>query len=532
MATKNSDLRRRSAVNRSARASVCSGIKEKFAFFFIAFVSFIVLTWLDGTKARYDIRHDKNNASTIYVNNDFIKELNIAEERMDVKEWLQNPAYFKYHQFANQTEFVNALGARAAAEYTRLQAENRDTQKSKELMDTFHSQSDFIHQRIRSDLPRVMLELRNQPGGRLDPLFDPVLNEGNSLNIIFQVMRMTTLVIIVLSFVFIVVMAFQMLPFASGATTASDHLRSLISLKGAAAAGEVAKVAIIGVTAVGVGTAVVVGGQALQGAGNALVSSSPGNGSSGPGNLQPTYTIQPPTVNTPHPIEINVPDIEIPEIKVPEIKVPQATVLDRSTVITRDTATILAQLRAVIQALPTAKEVTELKTRVEMLQNNLLRPNTACNCAEALKAIKESIDKLKLPPQLLISPDNQAVQINFEPLKTAINALETEVKKSNELAQAVDDRSILARTGDFIRGADYFAVSRTSFDGFIKALGSTSLNPDLKKALEDMIGLPPQRKSQFLISLHARAERAGSSKALDELKKYEGKILSKFKLPN
>ena len=114
--------------------------------------------------------------------------------------------------------------------------------------------------------------------------------------------------------------------------------------------------------------------------------------------------------------------------------------------------------------------------------------------------------------------------------------METELKKTNEderPRQGADDRNAWARTKDFIRGADYFAVTLHSLDNLKKALTPTVLDPKLEQVLKDMMALPPQRKSQFLGTLRLRVERtADSTLALAQLKQYERKILNYFKLSN
>lgn len=591
------------SLHRGAVANVGFGIVEKFILLAIAGVAFWFLVSLDGAKTRYDIYNDKNNASSINVSQAFVGQLNIPDARSDVKAWLDNAAYFKYHQFSSQKEFINALGARAVADYTiasaKIETENRNLPgqiekataeqkqltagtpewekkrksiaemeatlegnktKPAELTNALNNQSGFIYGTLKNALPKVMLASGNHKESTLDQLFKPFLDESSSLNLVFQTLRMTVLVVIVLTFIFIVVVGFQMLPLATGGATASDQLRSLMSLKGGSVASEAAKIAIIGITAVGVGTAVVIGSQALQGAGDALVLSSHDRGSSDTGGYRPSYTIQTPTAE--HPIEFK------PTINVPEIKVPQAVVLDRSTVDTSGTEKILEQLRIITAALATSSDVKVLDVRIKALENKKSDLNTVCDCVSVLiGGDKPNTDPTKLipkpqdpdPTRLIPKPqdpdptnatpkrqdpvgpstptsspsaDNKLPKLN---LPTALDGIHEQLIKANEtqrLKQRPDARSVFVRGKDFILGAEYYAVTEDSLNNFKHAVSPTPLDPGLETALKDLMSQPPQRKNQFLISLRKRVESAKSQSALLQFTQYERKILYHFKLSN
>jgi hypothetical protein len=117
-------------------------------------------------------------------------------------------------------------------------------------------QLNFIHNEYRASLPSILAVHRNGGDGTFsERLRNRIFDEGSSLHVIYQIFKVTALIILVLTVIFVVVQLFRTLsPLATGTDTVTEQLKALLAGGGVAGSG-VARTAIISVAALGVGTA-------------------------------------------------------------------------------------------------------------------------------------------------------------------------------------------------------------------------------------------------------------------------------------
>lgn len=599
----------------NACRSVFLGLRKKLPLFIVAGIAFYVITALDRAKTSYDIKHDNGSAGPITIDETLLgdqsvhklhrSDLHTAGQEKCPEEWLKSPALLKYRKFATQRTLLDALADTASSQYGReltdfdarqrdrkdqlakireaqsghktdtkewrekeeeanqikrvdADAGNREDFRVKALAN-LQTQYSIIYNDFGPALPDTVSRVQQRSTVFIDKLLWPLMDEGKSVHIVFQVFRTTALIIIILTFIFIFVLAIQLLPFADGTGTTSDQLKSLISLKSIKAKGEVVKTAIIGVTAVGVGTAVVVGARAVDTSRKtaepaaSVMSAGPfalrwPNGFIGQSNINAAYyrdlalfsellfeRITREQITREHQTTLLKPNIQVPA----------PVVISRTVVDSRGINLILDELKNIVTKLPATTDVSSISKSIDSLKVTLQTANRPvdCNCQAALTSIKDSLDRMGkaigTPPGPVTStsssvtssvasasPDNATLISNLAAAVQSINKIEADIKAAldaDRLRDRPDGRNVLNRTDDFIFGAEYYAISQLAYDELIKSF------PALTPVFARMKMLPPQRKSDFRKALHNEIKVQNLTKFLSKVG--EARILERAKLP-
>ena len=445
------------------------GLLRKLPLFIVAALAMWLLTTLDRVRVTHGITNGGDGETAFEIDDRFLESAHSVDEPL--KGWLKDSERFKYHRFSNQRELLDALAAKAIVvrdteaspfvkERKRLterleeadkdlaqakqklnnvalrkrqkfrqeklikdkEADINDTknqletneQKIKSLDAPLQSTRFAVYETFKEQLPKILLKAENRKVGFFDDLVgDSLVDNKNSLHVIYHVFRTTALIVVILSFVFILVMLFQQLPLAGGAETVTDHLKALISVKSGGVGGEIAKTAIVSVTALGVGTAVLVGTNtvSVKSAGNPPVETPETRvkGSYFPpieigwdpvskeyfqqllmsgGDVNSTYLSY---------LRQNISNgSQEPITFSPNIDVPEAVVFHTRVADTAGTQAILEQLKVLIAQFKTTPEIEALKNKITIIEAQLKDLSKAdCKCDEALQAIADHLHKLR-----------------------------------------------------------------------------------------------------------------------------------------
>jgi hypothetical protein len=431
------------------------------------------------------------------------------------------------------------------------------------LFEDSREKIDSIYKDLGASLPGIILATQQKPRGSFDSLFEsllkPVLDEQSSLYVIFQTLRLTALILLVLSFVFVLVMALRQLPLASGADTLTDQIKSLISFKPGGGGQDMARAAIVSVAALGVGTAAVIAGtsindkanRALEMASASAVSPGPGSSLLAPGyypgsnvlRLSPStnlntnslanYIANSATYNDG---EIHLPDFKpVNNITVPDPVVRIIGVPDRA-----GTRALIAQINAVGSKLPLA-DFAALKTSVAQAQQDLAAikiglggfKNETTTANANLSNIYGSLTQL--------STERLAAAAAQTRLMTAANSKLDDINKSIESQHQLDTvwpprsdgRNLASRASQFF-GSERFAASEKSVQVIKDHLPKSAEYDPIRSALDEIKYRLPASKQTFLMTLRratgAHAPNATAA-ALEKLRAWETVILSYTRLP-
>ncbi len=383
--------------------------------------------------------------------------------------WLNEPYRFRYQKFANRRALLDALAVKAMVVTGELQAPLRKQKEETleklkgleeevsvakaqgrtpkveidkdlvsrtneigrldnqiaQLDESLVTTTKQVYYSFADSLPKVLLTAQHRKLGMLDDLLSPILDEQSSLNVVYQVFRLTALIVLILSFVFILVMLIQHTPFAGETETVSSQLKTLISLKSAGIAGEIAKTAIISVTALGVGTAVFVGATAPATSAVTQIGGNPGSSVSEKVRERFRETLFPypegQTVSNPVAEEYflqtllsernrysyfydlrqfnNGPPLPVssfnPTILPAPVEVRTVVIPDGSRALLNGSQALLTELRTLVTKVNSASDLTQIKLQIAALQADLTRLNAPdCQCKDALSAIASKLEAL------------------------------------------------------------------------------------------------------------------------------------------
>jgi|GEM_PF-6605854 len=575
------------------------GLLSKSSLFVVAAIAVYALATLDRTKANFDYPKTALN-SAFTINNGFRESVKVPL----VKSWLEGP--FNGQQFSNQRALLDALAAHAL----RRDSEERDPLVSEQIslardlarLRTLQSQrkedysADIIRiessifdnaariHKLDADLRQAQYDiyvqfgnnvptlLRSQapPAGFWDNLLNPFLDERRSLYVVYQVLRATALVILVLTIVFILVMASQRLPLPNVGETLSERLRTIVPSASAGATGEVAKTAIMSLAVVGIGTAVIIGGGGFDfGQGSMsqrLVSSLPSqgqwstseNGSPASQNAVSLYLYRlsqsriesyqtqfalsadllfRPKVDFNPSLDFN-PNLDF----TPRLVFPQTVSVE------------LKQLDEILRKLGPSPPLDELRKKIEALELRLanIKPGE-CKCDEFLRQISENLKNLNnviggasatptptITPGVTTSatpspsptpdasptPPPNTILSNLTMVSGRLDEIQRQLSTIGNDArvnQLGDKRNLYTRIGRLFTREHYLVTEQA----YQSLSGMLSVDPDNSRiiaALQKMKGKPPMKKSDFIKALREGADR-------QTLKPWEKMILIYSRLP-
>jgi len=536
--------------------------------------------------------------------------------------WLSEPYRFRYQKFANRRALLDALAAKAMVvtgegqaalrkqreealekqkkleEEASVASRNGITPKAAEIEEAAKVKKDiddkiaqldkglgvtttYVYTTFSDSLPQVLLTVQHRKPGLLDDLLSPILNEQSSLSVVYQVFRLTALIVLILSFVFILVMLIQHTPFAGETETVSTQLKTLISLKSAGVAGEIAKTAIISVTALGVGTAIFVGATAPDTSAVPRVAGNPGS------SVSETIRERFREIVLPYPGGQTISDPVAEEYFLqtlfsernrysyfydlrqsnngPSPPPPNfnPTILPAPVEVRMfpggDSQALPDELRKLVTKVNSASDLTQIKLQIAALQTALLRLNTPdCQCKEALSGIAAKLETLNsaiggnIPhpattasPTPSPSPSTPSPTTIGSPASTptptpsilgrlgktveALDAIEKDLKgiRADNLSKVgPSTRNLATRTGQLF-GSEYYLVSEQTYLALEDLLKGHSNYDAFTGALTMMKNTqPPLEKGRFLSTL-----RKAMTKAEQEaLKPWEKIILSYARL--
>jgi hypothetical protein len=416
------------------------------------------------------------------------------------------------------------------------------------LSEDSRQQIDSIYNELGPELPSIVLQVQDQPQGLVNNLLRPILDDRSSLYVIFQILRITAMVLLVLSFVFVLVMALRQLPLANGSETISEQLRGLIKGGGGQ---EVARAAVLGIAAVGVGTAAVVAGNKADRAMEIATASATSPGSNNPflrdayyrNNLyQGKRTIYGPSSIT---STTNINGDELPPIFSPtnNITVPEPIVRIVSVSDRTGTRAIVNQLNAIGSRLPLA-DITHLKDSLSKAQQDisLIKDGLGDFKVGAASANSKltSIDKSLTTLSTETTNSASAQYLLTGATNTKLEAIGLDIaglrRESLVMSPRSAGRNFLTRAGQFF-GSENFAVTEQAYQSLNTQLPKTPAGAAILSGLESLKYQLPKEKKAFLKELRDKAAEAAKKTfskeqdALDLLKSWEAVILSYTRLP-
>ena len=400
---------------------------------------------------------------------------------------------------------------------------------------------DGIYNDFGADLPRVVLLVQNKPQGLFDKLLKPFLDEKSSLFIVFQIFRITSLIVLALSFVFVLAMVLRQLPLATGSDTLTDQIKGLLSLRPVGSNQELAKSAILSVAALGVGTAVVVAGNSINDKANRALEIASASGSASPFNsnllMRDAYYGRNNTYNSSTNRESNpLPPVFSPTNNVtsPQPVVRIVEVADRA-----GTRALVAELNAIASRPLT--ELATLKTTVSKAQQDIseikdgLRGfgEKASQANASLTTIGTSLQKISA--NNLDCCNDQASHWNEVNSKLNLISNNIDGMRGDNLVRTLksDGRNLFSRASQLF-GSESFAVSDQAYRALKALLPQSEEFAPILKALDNSKANPPAGKRTFLQNLRAATKAEAKSEAKDallNLKHWEALILSYTRLP-
>lgn len=417
--------------------------------------------------------------------------------------------------------------------------------RTMKLSEDSRQQTDSIYNELGPELPSIVLQIHDQPQGLVNNLLRPILDDRSSLYVIFQILRITAMVLLVLSFVFVLAMALRQLPLSNGSETISEQLRGLIKGGGGQ---EVARAAVLGVAAIGIGTAAVVAGNKADRAVEIATASATSPGSNNPFLRDAYYrnnlyegkrTIYGPTSTT------NINGDDLPQIFSPtnNITLPQPVVRIVSVSDRAGTRAIVNQLNAIGSRLPLA-DITNLKDSLSKVQQDisLIKGGlgdfkTGATSANAkLSSIDNSLTRLSTDTTNSASAQyllTAATNTKLEAIGLDITGLRRE---SLVMSPRSAGRNFATRAGQFF-GSESFAITEQAYQSLNTQLPKTLAYAAILSSLENLKYQLPMEKGAFLKQLRDKtaeaAKRTSSSdqEALKLLKFWEAVILSYARLP-
>lgn len=599
------------------------GLWQKLPLFAAAAIAMLVLTTLDRAKTNYEILRgsgsfeiDQEFLDTLYPEATAQQSAAMNAVTIDyslLRSWLNEPYRFKYQKFANNRALLDALAAKAMVEketrrgslekkrgeleeekqnlgkeLSKLKArsklrttiENQIKDKTIEnecfdfeidqLEPDFKRTTNYVYTTFGDKLPNVLFGMQGRAPGWRDDLLKPILNEQSSLNVVYQVFRLTALIIVVLSFVFILVMLIQQSPFSGDTDTVSTQLRTLISLKSAGVAGEIAKTAIISVTALGVGTAVFMGATSPD--------TPPG----------PPYPYRPGSET----IRERVRDVLFPNSGGDVVWNPVAEEYFLQTLLSEqyrnsyfydlrrytngsqtptikfdptilpapvgvrvvrggDNQALLVELNKLITKVNSASDLTSIKLQIATLQADLARLNQPnCQCQEKLDEISKRIETLnkiiggnaipltptpspspspsaspspstdsssaKNPTPTPTPPPTLSILDSLTKTTSALDVIKDELKamRADNLNKlGASSRNFGTRTGELF-GSEHYLVTEQVYLALEALLQGDVKYAALVKTLQNMKNQPPLKKGKFLSALR-------NGKTEDQLKDFK-----------
>jgi hypothetical protein len=419
---------------------------------------------------------------------------------------------------------------------------------------------DAIYNEFGAKLPGIILAIQQKPRGPLDSLFDsllkPVLDEQSSLYVVFQTLRLTALILLVLSFGFVLVMALRQLPLTNGSDALTDQFKSLIAFKPGGGGQDIARAAVLSVAAVGVGTAAFVAGNSINDKANRaleMASTTAASATSGNPLLRSAYNAQSNTYRLNPTTDLSfaqyianattyndggfhLPDFKpVNNITVPDPVLHIIGVPDRA-----GTRALITQINAIGSKLPLA-DFAALKTSVANAQQDLALiknglggfKDQAVAANDKLGNIDGSLKKLSTEPLLTAATRQNELAVNTNQKLDLLSHNIENLRDDTVWPPRSDGRNLASRASQLF-GSETFAVSENSSQGIKDHLPKSADYNPIRDALDEIrYGLPAGKQS-FLRALRDKtAAHAGnaSASALEKLKPWEAVILSYSRLP-
>jgi hypothetical protein len=452
-----------------------------------------------------------------------------------------------------QREGLNEQRADIARQRKSAQGDFQNFRKANDediaaLLQQTGDKVDSIHHDFGGVLPEILSNIQTRPV-LSDYLLKPFLDERTSVYVVYQIFKITALIILVLSFVFVFVMALRRLPLANSSETLADKLQGLIGSGQSGASHDVARAAVLSVAALGVGTAAVVAGNSIDRA-----ISTPGIAIAGATSPIPAdpfyrnayYSLHNAPRNSNQSYLTNVateqptPDYKFSptnKIDLPEPVVKILTVPDRAG--TALLSNHLDTLNTKVQQM--GGDVADMKQSAMQMRMDVSDfkrdfPKTFASEADKLDLklgdIGGTLTQISTNNSQWNTTYSQTVGETNKKLDLINGSFDAARREALVRQQKSDGRNFLTRAGQFF-GSEHFVVSEQSYDALAALLPKDQEHKVILDGLEQLKSQPPAGKGTFLSRLREETLKAAHNNkaALDTLKLWENTILSYTRLP-
>lgn len=170
-------------------------------------------------------------------------------------------------RFAAEEDLLSQLKAdRELAKKEHDDSQKRVTPQRLALNAEIEGRKRRIYQDFSQSLPTIVTEYkkRKAPDGFFDGPLRLTLDETSSLNVIYQIFKVASMVILVLTLIAIIALVMRALLSPESAGAFTEQASRLVSFTPGSSAGNITRMAIASVAALGVGTAAVVTGSSIN----------------------------------------------------------------------------------------------------------------------------------------------------------------------------------------------------------------------------------------------------------------------------
>ena len=458
----------------------------------------------------------------------------LGEQRGEVAEQLKNVA-----------DELNA------AELKFRQDMDANQKKIDDLLGATTTKVDAIHNTFSKDvLPKAVLRVQNREGWQAAvlPKLKPVLDQGGSLHVIYQIFKITALLLLILSFLFVFVMAFRQLPLAGGSDELTDQLKGLIALKqGGGGAQEVARAAIFSVAAVGVGSAAVVAGNSIDRAirGPVVATAGVSTEVAADGDpflraaydsrryaFNPTYRSNLTNVGDPQPTpDYNFSPTNNVNVPAPEVRILAVSDHAGTNALLTRIQTLNTQVQQLSSVTTLREDLTAVQKDVSEIKSGHLTKvgDEAAKANTTLGDINKTLNRMSADNSAWHAASGKQMSDTNNKLGLLGAGIDGLRRDALHMTPRSDGRNFFTRAGQFF-GGESFVVSGRSYETLRSLLSQGPENDRIVQALAQLKSAVPSDKGKFLDRLRQETARGltGAEKddALKRLKRWEDVILS------
>jgi len=393
-----------------------------------------------------------------------------------------------------------------------------------------------IYGQLSPNLAKISTKAPIIPEPSLNAFLENALNDKNNLYVIYEIFRITCIIILIFSVVFVLAMVLRTLPFSEGADLLTEQAKALLARGESSIPGAV-KTAVISIAALGVGTAAIAAGVAINDkADRALDSSSSSS----------TYTLsQASNRSTLRLLSREIRetiDTQRNEDRPIFITTPSPSVVTGSTVVK------VIPIGDPSNGAAVANSIGTLTKRVESLRSELSNIRTDAQgidgriwtriqpdvqkVNEELSGVNKVLQEI---PSLISKGDQHVTDILLGVNSTLGNLNRTvEQMRKEGLGQPPppDGRNMFTRASQLF-GGEIYAISGSSYN----SLSTFLQRPEdelIRDSLAKMLGELPGDKQTFLKSLNDKilaSPTGDKTVALKRLKMWQALILRYARVP-